>query len=391
MALLKLSYYPDITQKQDENDVRNAVIVFGDALGAQLTADLGRDVSVETLPVMSVAEQYRDILAGGHHIALMKPVAYVFAHRNRPAIQPACVAHRPIDGKVGTDYFAQIYARRELGITTLAELAQDDPRMTPEALVQLVDLQLAQNTPVAPETMALLETMQFEFRGQPVVADLMRARVGAMAQAGTFEKALLLLPEAEALLPEEKALALRSDVVRAVSSGADDMMFLDVAFRPMGRDVAPNVQNAVAARLLDLGFPERASDVVSGPAIGSVMAERRYLRATAAMDMDDPETAAAQLAGVSTPRARTILGLDPATGPEAVAAGNDAAWREGDWATLASSEDTLLQEAAALVQEDVNAIPDSQTPLASGRALIEDAARTRATIDTLMSRFAPPS
>ena len=127
MALLKLSYYPDITQKQDENDVRNAVIVFGDALGAQLTADLGRDVSVETLPVMSVAEQYRDILAGGHHIALMKPVAYVFAHRNRPAIQPACVAHRPIDGKVGTDYFAQIYARRELGITTLAELAQKKP------------------------------------------------------------------------------------------------------------------------------------------------------------------------------------------------------------------------------------------------------------------------
>ena len=274
---------------------------------------------------------------------------------------------------------------------TLADLAQDDSRMTPEALVQLVDLQLSQNTPVMPETLALLESMQFEFRGQPVVADLMRARVGAMAQAGQFGETLQLLPAAETLLQQAKADTLRSDVVRAVTAGADDMTFLDVAFRPLGREVAPDVQNAVAARLLDLGFPERASDVVSGPAIGSVMAERRYLRATAAMDMDDPETAAAQLAGVSTERAQRILGLDPATGPEAVAAGNDAAWREGDWATLASSEDSLLQEAAALVQEDVDATPDTQTPLASGRALIEDAARTRATIDTLMSRFAPPS
>lgn len=127
MTTLKLSYYPDITQKQTGEDVRNAVIVFADALAGQLAADLGRDVRVETLPVMSVTEQYRDIVAGGHHIALMKPVAYVFAHRRREAIVPACVAHRPIDGKVGTTYFAQIYARRDLGITTLAELAQCRP------------------------------------------------------------------------------------------------------------------------------------------------------------------------------------------------------------------------------------------------------------------------
>lgn len=127
MTLLKLSYYPDITQKQPDDAVRDAVIVFSEALAAQLSDDLGQEVAVETLPVMSVTEQYRDILAGGHHIALMKPVAYVFAHRRRAGIRPACVAHRPIDGQVGTSYFAQIYARRDLGITTLEELAQLDP------------------------------------------------------------------------------------------------------------------------------------------------------------------------------------------------------------------------------------------------------------------------
>lgn len=127
MATLKLSYYPDITQKQTDEDVRNAVIVFADALAARLAADLERELRIETLPVMSVTDQYRDIVAGGHHIALMKPVAYVFAHRRRAGIVPACVANRPIDGKVGTTYFAQIYARRDLGITTLADLARRRP------------------------------------------------------------------------------------------------------------------------------------------------------------------------------------------------------------------------------------------------------------------------
>ena len=274
---------------------------------------------------------------------------------------------------------------------TLADLAARDARVTPDALVRLVDLQLAQQDPVTPETLSLLEAYQFEFRGQPVVADLMRARVAALARQGDFEQALTLLPAAEDLLDEDAAVALRSDVTRGIATGAEEMMFLDVAFRPMGRDVAPDVQNMVAARLLDLGFPDRAAEVVAGPAIGSVMAERRYLRATAAMDMGDPEAAAAQLAGVSTPRAKSILGIAQADGPDAAAAGAEAAWRRGDWTALANSGDQLLQEAAALVREDVPAIPDTTTPLASGRALIDDAARTRDTIDTLMSRYAPPS
>ena len=274
---------------------------------------------------------------------------------------------------------------------TLTGLAQNDPRMTPQALVRLVDLQLAQKETIAPETMDLLETMQFEFRSQPVAADLLRVRVAGMAQAGNFIAALRLLPQAEALLTAEDALTLRSTVTAAVTSNADDMLFLDIAFRPMGRDVEPGVQNAVARRLIGLGFPERATEVVNGPAIGSVMAERRYLRAQSAMDMGQPDIASAILNGMTTPRALSILGTPRAASDQKTADDTATAWRNGDWARLATSGDGLLQEAAALVQDGGTAIPDPDAPLASGRALIEDAARTRATIDALMSRFAPPS
>lgn len=124
---MKMTYYPDITQKQDPEDVHNAIVKFGELLSALLTEQLGSEVKVEVPPVMSVPDQYTDILSGNSQIALMKPVAYVFAHGEDSDVVPACVAHRPIDDKVGTFYFAQIYARAELGIRSLEDLANFAP------------------------------------------------------------------------------------------------------------------------------------------------------------------------------------------------------------------------------------------------------------------------
>lgn len=123
MVQLSLSYYPDITQKQTAEDVHASIVVFAQRLAAQLTRDLGIDVAINVLPVMSVPDQYRAMLDGRTHIGLMKPVAYVFAHEKRPGILPAAVALRPIDGQVGDHYFGQVYTRRRLGLSSIADLA----------------------------------------------------------------------------------------------------------------------------------------------------------------------------------------------------------------------------------------------------------------------------
>lgn len=125
MAELNLTYYPDITQGQSAEDVRDAVIVFANALSKQLTADLGTEVHVVVKPVLTVPEQYADILAGDSHIALLKPVAYVFAHNVDPDIVPACVALRPIDDVVGDFYYGQIYASRASGLTSFSDLTPE--------------------------------------------------------------------------------------------------------------------------------------------------------------------------------------------------------------------------------------------------------------------------
>jgi phosphonate transport system substrate-binding protein len=122
METIQLTYYPDITQGQPAAKVHEQVGVFAKALGTQLSKDLGTQIQVQLLDVLSVSDQYEHILRGDAAIGLLKPVAYVFAHQRNPNIVPACVAHRPIDGKVGTTYFAQIYARSDLGLTSLADL-----------------------------------------------------------------------------------------------------------------------------------------------------------------------------------------------------------------------------------------------------------------------------
>ena len=123
MVQLTLSYYPDITQKQTSGDVRANVVVFAQKLSQRLSRDLDMQIEINVLPVMSVMEQYGAVVAGCSHLALMKPVAYVFAHRVRHGILPAAVALRPIDGVVGDKYFGQIYARRSIGLTTIEQLA----------------------------------------------------------------------------------------------------------------------------------------------------------------------------------------------------------------------------------------------------------------------------
>ena len=119
---MRLTYYPDITQGQPAERVREEVEVFAAALADQLGSDLGTPVTIEVPDVMTVPEQYDDMLAGRSALGLLKPVAYVFAHRRDARIVPACVAHRPIDGVVGTFYFGQVYTRRDTGITSLDQL-----------------------------------------------------------------------------------------------------------------------------------------------------------------------------------------------------------------------------------------------------------------------------
>lgn len=124
MAELRLTYYPDITQHRSPEEVRAAVIGFADALSGELSSRTGEEHQVSVLDVVSVPEQTAMIADGGCEIGLLKPSSYVYAHRRNAQVQPAAVALRKIDGKVGDTYFAQLYSNMAAGIPTMDDLRE---------------------------------------------------------------------------------------------------------------------------------------------------------------------------------------------------------------------------------------------------------------------------
>ncbi len=298
---------------------------------------------------------------------------------------------------------AEVSARTDGPQAALAQLdtmAKDDPRLTPEAALRLIDMSLEEGREVPAATLELAATLRFENRGSDMAAALGAAEARALTMAGRFDEALALLRTDLSPMSLEEVAALRSGVVGAASARLPDPGFLALAFAdlPPGTDAAAG--NAVAARLLAAGFAERAAAILATAAEGPDQAERRYLRAEAAVALDQPEVVEAALAGIASPRAARLRARSLAAQGDFAAAltaaaeapedGADpgAAWRAGAWQALGSQDgDALLRAASDAVLFPV-AVPPDAPPLAERRALLAQAAATRALTVELLDRFA---
>lgn len=121
--MYRMSYYPWITQHRQPAEIREQIEVFADELGRALQQDGAADPRVEVLQPLDVPDQIRQIVAGEAEIALMNPLGFVFARQQSEKVEAIAVAKRIIDGRIGVDYFAQLYARRDGGIRSLRDAA----------------------------------------------------------------------------------------------------------------------------------------------------------------------------------------------------------------------------------------------------------------------------
>ncbi|MBJ6146287.1 phosphate/phosphite/phosphonate ABC transporter substrate-binding protein [Hymenobacter sp. BT559] len=124
MRTFTLSYYPDITQYQTPSDMKRAVEGFAAAVSTSYSKKVGEATQIKVLPVMSVSEQTQAMIEGTCSIGLMKPVSYVFAKMKNPALTPAAVAWREINGVEADTYLGQLYANRRSGVKTIEQITK---------------------------------------------------------------------------------------------------------------------------------------------------------------------------------------------------------------------------------------------------------------------------
>jgi hypothetical protein len=161
------------------------------------------------------------------------------------------------------------------------------------------------------------------------------------------------------------------------------------------------VINAVAKRLLALGFPTKARAFLIPPAAGEQGRVRALLRAEASLLENRPRQAEVDMLGLTgedvnllRAKARSQVGEHMAAA-RLLSAGNQPdmakreAWLAEDWDMVLAANDPVLTDVAMLVKPDIP--PDAAAPLAGdagvlaqGRALIEASSSTRSTIESLL-------
>ena len=118
--MLRLAYYPWITQGPTPQEIADNVGLFARQIEQQLQSAGAAD-AVQVLPPIDVPQLITQVIDRSVDIALMNPLGFVCAKIKGANAEAIAVAKRVIDGTVGITYFAQLYARKKTAIKNLKD------------------------------------------------------------------------------------------------------------------------------------------------------------------------------------------------------------------------------------------------------------------------------
>ena len=278
----------------------------------------------------------------------------------------------------------------EVALAVLAEQAADNARTTPDSLIRLIELGIETGMPVAEADLILAAAMRQEHRDTPIAVKLALAEAAGRTQLGEYEAALDLVANHD----NEEAIATLNTIFAEMTKMSDAETFLGFVFADQPDGLSARVQNSIASRLIELGFPERALAFLDGPAQREDASERRYLRAAAEIGTARYASAVDALLGMTTPRANDLrarafagMGEFRAALEASSTETSDAnlEFRAGAWERLSVDEDGPLSTFA----QTVIAPPatENATTLADRRAILAQSQDSRRAVEELLLQF----
>jgi len=277
---------------------------------------------------------------------------------------------------------------------TLGTLHKAGGPTAPLALIDLVDTQLEMGQSVDKATIVELGAHLHENQGTELQAPLVRAEMLALASTGDFDAAFSRSPKADAADVE--------GLWAMLAGKGQDSAILTHAVLPQDSPVPPldnALRKSIADRLLGLGFADEALRWLPDATDASTAESL----ARAELRRGDARTALRGIAGLDGPeinrlRAEALEKLgDQAAAARAFAAAGDpqaeaaALWRAQDWAASAALGRDAVRAALQQLSPDRPVLPpDGNAPLAQGRALLEESARTRDAILSLLDATPAP-
>lgn len=288
--------------------------------------------------------------------------------------------------------------------TGLGDVVAANAEASAEALVLQIDTRLRTGRGVPTEMAELAGAYAHELRDTPIGHDVVRVYLEATAAAGDFDGAFERRARLRPGLPADVLGHTGNTLMALLTRDAEDVGFIRHALghrAELAEQLAPETGNAVARRMLDLGFAGAALAYLRPASDGRALRDRRILRARAALALDRPRQAQVDLLGlvgeevnVLRAQAQSMVGAHRAAQLLYTAGGQT---QDALRAAMAAEDWTL---AAALGDDDIAALdllaqtaPDPalvENALAANRALLESSAETRRRIDGLLGARTVP-
>lgn len=292
----------------------------------------------------------------------------------------------------------------EAASAPLSSVLKANSEFSPLALVALINAAVAADQPIDESLVDLVAAYQFENRKTELSGELSRAHVLALSFSGQFAEALERLEQLEDESSTSGYSETRSLVMTRLLVEADDIEFLDVAMSEPIVGLSTVIENRFAQRLLDLGFPEDALEILTEAADGEDGLARRLLRAKAALSLNEPVVAEAELLGLSSDDAyslraesRRLQGDFSAVFPERSEAYTeqqiqDLAWLAGNRPLAGfggSQNDQGLRDLDRAISpvEQLEEVASSSGILDQAKSLIKDSSQARVALEDVLSRF----
>jgi hypothetical protein len=277
-------------------------------------------------------------------------------------------------------------------VSVLSNEADDNSRTTPQSLIRLIELELEQGKTPSEANLLLAGALRQEHRDTPIAQDLANIEAAGRIASEQYQMGLDLMQDRK----DGQSLEIVDQGYENIVTNAEAGTFLEFAFDDIPDGLTSTTENAMAERLLDLGFHERATTFLAGDAERQAASERRYLRAESALGSGEFALANEALLGMADERARVLrarayegLGQHRAALSalnEDQSASFPTLWfRAGAWERLTVEEDEVLSAFAQTVLLAPNETPAAT--LADRRKMLTQSQNSRQSVEDLLLRF----
>ncbi len=301
-------------------------------------------------------------------------------------------AEQDPDVQVARAFVAEQNNDLQRALELLRTQANDSVRLSPRAAIRLVTLKLEDGEVPTESDLILLQALAVEFEEQSVSHELTATEALGWAARGEFVRALGTINDRS----DESGNQVSDAIYLQLTEKGPSGVFLNLAMNERPDFLSDKTENAMASRLISLGFPDSALNIMTGSGVREHAAERRFLRAEASLDLENYAQTIEVLQGMTDERSRSLraaaysgLGeyrdaIEALEGDQA-ASTPDLQFRAEAWERLTLESDPVLADFARTVISESGL--DATASLADRRALLAQSQESRRTVENLLLRF----